>query len=228
MSERMRILAVLVSLALPAAALWVAHRSGQQRLAFPLARLEALESSYRRTHDQPLAPDVLEQVRPDAYVQRAYQEPGGLSLWLYLGLYAGLQSEGAHSPEICYPAQGWEVIEARTTWVPLASGERFRARLVRVAQGNRYEWVLWWFQPSGRWTRGDALEQLLRIYDGVRGNPQYGFVRLSTPALEGELPPRSLVEFAAALAPRVREVVDGARPAPQRARLARVSSPPAR
>jgi EpsI family protein len=200
---------VLLSVSLPSTGLWLSSRSARP-LAFPLARLDPVEAVWARTADEPLAPEVLAQVRPDAYVHRGYVDPEGSPIWLYLGLYSGLGSEGAHNPEVCYPAQGWEVIEARSTWIPVGERDRFRARLVRVGQGSRTEWVLWWFQPVGRWTLGDAAEQLMRVYDGVRGRAQYGFVRLSTPALEGERAQEALVRFAAALAPRVREVVEHA------------------
>lgn len=200
---------MLLSIAIPAAGLWLGGRP-TGALTFELDGLDPIEASYPRIADEALDPEVLDQIRPDAYVQRAYADDEGTPLWLYLGLYAGLRSEGAHSPEICYPAQGWEVIEARSTWVSVGEGERFRARLVRVAQGHRYEWVLWWFQPADRWTLGDAVEQLQRVYDGVRGRAQYAFVRLSAPALEGDLPPDSLLRLAATLAPHVRTVVEQA------------------
>lgn len=160
------------------------------------------------TLEQTLDAEVLAIIEPDAYLQRRYEAPDRPPIWLYVGVYAGRagSGKGAHNPEACYPAQGWEIEHSQAAALPLGEGNELHLQQLIFRRGLAREAVLYWFQPARRWPVNMAAEQLLRILDALGGRPQYAFVRLSAPATE--TPGSDLAEFAVAIAPAIRSLVD--------------------
>jgi EpsI family protein len=157
---------------------------------------------------------VLDLIEPDTYVLRYYEAEGRTPIWLYVGLYAGRagSGKGAHHPEACYPAHGWEILHSRAAALPLGDGETLHAQQLEFHQGNAREAVIYWFQPHGRWPSGAAAEQLLRIVDSFAGHSQYAFVRLSA-RIDGEpgAAARDIEAFASQVAPHIRRAVEQVR-----------------
>ena len=133
---------------------------------------------------------------------------GRTPIWLYVGIYTGRAGygKGAHDPEVCYPAQGWEIIGSWPLEISVGDSATLLIRQLEVHLGIHRETVLYWFQPSERWPSGAAAEQLLQILDAVAGRPQHAFVRLSGPS--GATAVRDLAEFAAGIAPAIRSAVE--------------------
>ena len=157
-------------------------------------------------------PEVLEQIQPEKYLLRRYDAADGSALWAYVGFYKQLSQlgVGAHDPTLCYPAQGWEVMEVREARLPAGDGDSLTARLVRAYREGREEVVLYWIQPASRWPGSPASEQLLQVVDAITGRDRYAFVRLSMQSRRGFDPEPELRRFAEALAPRVRAAVQTA------------------
>jgi EpsI family protein len=150
-------------------------------------------------------------LEPDAYFVRRYEAPGRTPIWVYVAMYASraAHGKGAHDPEVCYPAQGWEIVGSRSVEVPLSNRETLWAKQLETQHSNAQRAVLYWFQPANRWPAFAALEQGMRIIDAVFGRPQYAFVRLSASADAGPDAARDLAEFAALIAWPVRAAVSG-------------------
>ena len=206
MTSTVRLVATLVALALPGAVLgnWLIPLRTQG--TFSLDGIPNHLAEYRQMAEEELDPAVIAQIAPDDYLMRLYSRDDGVPIWLYLGLYSGSGSKGAHNPTSCYPAQGWEITAARDVTVAAPGGERIRARVLTAMRDGRNELVLYWFQAADRWPRSELEEQLLRVYDSLRGAPQYAFVRLSA-QFSGEAPDEALLRFAGELAPHVRSAV---------------------
>ncbi len=208
MSVTARLGIVLLALALPGAV--VASRllaSGAQR-TFSLDGVPTELPGYRGIAEQRLDADALALLEPDAYLQRLYTAADGVPVWLYVALYSGVGAKGAHDPNFCYPAQGWEVTAQRDVIVELPGSEGLTAHMLVVMRGGQSQLVLYWFQGSRRWSGFGVTEQLMRIYDSLRGAPQYGFVRLSSYFSGEEAPEATLRRLAAQLAPHIRRAVD--------------------
>ena len=212
MNVRLRLAATLLSLLIPGLLLarWtLAIRTPIGPISTPALPSQA--GAWTATREERLEPEALAIIEPDAHIMRLYEAPGRTPIWIYVGVYAGRAgyAAGAHDPEVCYPAFGWEVLASRFVEVPLDASDRMHATLLKVHNNNRTETVLYWFQPSGRWSAPGAVEQLTRIWDAAAGRPQYAFVRLSGPSEDGPIAERDLTAFARAIAPALRAAVDG-------------------
>ena len=222
MSSRLLLIATLAALLLPGALLarWMlVTDTPAQFLEVPDLPDEI--GPWRVTDQRRLEADVLAIIEPDTYLMQQYTAPGRTAIWIYLGVYAGRAGYGksAHEPEVCYPAQGWEILRSESFDVPLADSETLRTKRLEAHLGPLKEAVLYWFQPAARWPAPEAGEELLRVVDAVNGRPQYAFVRLSGPSDGSDAAARDLAEFAALVAFPIRAYVEsgGSRP-PQGAR----------
>ena len=179
-------------------------------------------SSWKATSDVTLTPNVLALIEPDGYLMRLYEAPGRAAIWLYVGVYLaeGDSGTGAHTPEVCYPSQGWEVIESEAVAFPMGAAENLRAQQLSFQRAGQREEVVYWFQPSARWPASSGSEQFLRIIDAIAGRPQYAFVRLSTSSDSGFDVNRDLAEFAVEVAPAIREALEEAGSKKQRTAVA--------
>jgi EpsI family protein len=211
MRVRGRLAAAALAFLVPALALagWqAAEGTGKAATSAPL--LPDAIGPWTLVEEQRLSAEHFALLTPDAHLWRLYAAEGRAPIWAYVAVYAGRANyeAGAHDPEVCYPAQGWEILGSRPYGVSLAEGEILRARLLAAHRGSARQSVLYWFQPAGRWPAGAALEQLARVVDAVAGRPQYAFVRLSAPAdarLDGE---GDLADFAARIARPIRAALE--------------------
>ncbi len=205
MNATARLAAILLALAAPGAV--VTNVLSRDQRTFSLDGIPTELDRYSRVGEERLDADVLAMIEPDDYLLRVYTPGDGAPVWLYIGLYSGDGSKGAHDPNVCYPAQGWEVNDARDVAVEVADGESLTARVLVAVRGGRSQLVLYWFQAADRWPRFELEEQLLRVYDSLRGAPQYAFVRLSADFSEGEAPEEAMLQLAGQLAPHIRNAV---------------------
>ena len=211
MTVKLRLAAVALTLLIPALVVgrWTLATGATARPVAP-PPLPRQVGPWTLSAAQEFEAEVLSVIEPDAYLMRLYEAPQRSPIWLYVGLYAGRAGygKGAHDPEACYPAHGWEVLGSRSIELPLADARSLRSRLLDFHKENLKEVVLYWFQPAGRWPTRAAAEELLRIFDAAAGRPQYAFVRLSAASDGNPGVSRDLAEFAAEIAPAVRTAVE--------------------
>ena len=210
MNATARLAAVLLALAAPGAVLTDGLSHDQRTFSLDDIPTELDRNS--RVGEQRLDADVLAMIEPDDYLLRAYSPGDEPPVWLYIGLYSGAGSKGAHDPNDCYPAQGWEVSDARDVTVKVADGQHLTARVLVAMRDGRSQLVLYWFQAADRWPRRGLKEQLLRVYDSLRGAPQYAFVRLSADFSGREAPEEAMLRLAGELAPHIRNAVGSSGP----------------
>jgi EpsI family protein len=212
-----RLSSVLLALLVPLAALgYVLVGTPERDLSFDAQSIAPEVGRLQLAGSRRLSPEVFAMVEPADYAFRLYREsPADPGIWSYVAFYRGVDRSNAHDPDVCYPAQGWEIIGRRETRLRMPDRGELHATLLRAHLDGREERVLYWFQPTGRWPRGALAEDLLRVYDRLRGAPEYAFVRLSTRDATGEAPMERLRSFARVLAPLVRaELESRARQAP--------------
>jgi EpsI family protein len=79
---------------------------------------------------------------------RRYEDPSGNAVWLYVGFHNNASFGGTtpHSPRLCYPGQGWTVLDATIEKIPLADGSSNPDNRLLVQKGLEQRLVLYWLQ----------------------------------------------------------------------------------
>ncbi|MBQ5948636.1 exosortase-associated protein EpsI, B-type [Massilia sp. ST3] len=167
----------------------------------------------------PLTPDpeqqsVLEKIY-DQTLSRTYINPQGQRVMLSIA-YGGDQSESLqlHLPEVCYVAQGFEMLKEGDAVLPTRFGEVPVKRLVARLH-ERNEPITYWITIGDQTTRAGIQQKLRRLAYGLSGKiPDGMLVRVSTiganDAAAYTVQDRFVGDMLAVLAPRDRARLLGA------------------
>lgn len=79
------------------------------------------------------------------------------------------RSMALHLPDICYPAQGFEIRSRSRADVPLLHGQQTVQRLETVAGGQRYEPLSYWVVIGDHLVIGGTQRKLALFRYGLRG-----------------------------------------------------------
>lgn len=189
-SPKVRVLLVFVAMAL---ASWLAHAfrpSVRVADAQPMGRLEDIIPSrfgdWRIDDNLPaILPSPEVQARLDRIynqvLSRTYVDSQGDHVMLSIA-YGGDQSDGttAHKPEVCYPAQGLEIIYNRTG-VMNVEGQVLPVRRLRARMASRHEPITYWIVVGNRAVTSGSGMKMVQLRYGVRGLiPDGVLVRVSS------------------------------------------------
>lgn len=137
-------------------------------------------------------------------LSRVYVNRAGQRIMLSVA-YGGDQSDAtrAHRPEVCYPAQGFQIKSSRI--VKLDVGDRVvSARLLESQLNARYEPVTYWLAIADITTTSATDQKLAQIRYGLRGLiPDGMLVRVSSIDQDTERAYKNQLEFIRALASAV-------------------------
>ena len=106
---------------------------------------------------------------------------------LFVAWYAR-QTEGAglHSPEVCLPASGWEIVALSPQAVTVGAAHFTLNRAV-IQKGLERQLVYYWSEQRGRRMADDWAAKLALLSDGItKGRSDGALVRLVTPIVAGE------------------------------------------
>lgn len=100
---------------------------------------------------------------------RTYVDARGQRVMLSVA-YGGDQSDGtrAHRPEVCYPAQGFEIVANRVGSVALERGE-LRVRELVAREGQRIEPIRYWVVVGERLALSGTEQKLAQLRYSTRG-----------------------------------------------------------
>ena len=179
---------ILVLLLTGVLAWWLSLRSEHELDIRGLRELPATLNGWTAI-DIEMDQDVARMLRADANVQRAYVHPLGYRIFVYIGYY-GTERGGTpeHTPEICYPAQGWRIAEARRVGV---GGEEdgFDVEEFIVEHAGETRLVHFWYRtPRATGITSIWKLRLHHFWGRLLTNRADGaLVRLSTPFETGDL-----------------------------------------
>lgn len=117
-----------------------------------------------------------------ATLARTYVNAQGQRIMLSVA-YGGDQSDGqeAHRPEVCYPAQGFQVSQLHTAGIELGNGRQLPVRRMASQMGGRYEPVTYWIVVGDQIALSNSQQKLAQLRYGVRGMiPDGMLVRVSS------------------------------------------------
>jgi EpsI family protein len=152
------------------------------------------------------APDVQAQLDAiyNQVLSRTYVNAAGQRIMLSVA-YGGDQSDGtsAHRPEVCYPAQGFE-ITANTKSVQQAAGGTLAVRRLMSRRNGRNEPITYWVVVGNEVATSGIEQKLAQMRYGLRGVISDGMlVRVSSidtdMARAHELQSGFIAELAAAM-----------------------------
>jgi EpsI family protein len=151
------------------------------RSAEPLAAFPVQIGSWR-SHDQPLAADVLQLTAVDDYLNRVY-ESGQIQLGLYIGYYRSQrQGEALHSPLFCLPGAGWQPVETHGVTLAAAGSRAAAVNELVVERGLDRLAVLYWYQTRRRVTASEYRRKLFLMSDAfTSGRTDVALVRVIAP-----------------------------------------------
>lgn len=148
-------------------------------------------------------------------LSRVYVGPGGERVMLSLA-YGRHQSRDlqVHKPEVCYVAQGFQLLSSAKSSVTTEYGDFPAMRLV-AKQSNRIEPVTYWIRIGDKIIRGWWEQNQARVAYGLRGLVPDGLlVRVSTidtdTAHGFKVQERFLADLVAGVAPKDRPMFIGA------------------
>lgn len=118
---------------------------------------------------------------------RNYQNgANGKVVTLYIAYYPDLDSaDMAHSPEVCYPGQGWEVTGSDDTDIFL-SGKRVSVKRMMIRKDSVDELVYSWWQTKDTIIAGNSRYHLFQLLNKIsRRDTASLWVRVSTVSERG-------------------------------------------
>jgi EpsI family protein len=118
-----------------------------------------------------------------------------------------------HKPEVCYPAQGFELLGTQKDLTHTESGDVPVMRVL-TRQGPRVEPVTYWIRVGDKVVRGALEQNMARLQFGLRGSLPDGLLfRVSTieedPALAYKLHDVFVGDLLKALTPQARYSLGG-------------------
>ncbi len=156
----------------------------------------------------------------DEIVSRVYIDMASGRRVMVSLAYGSNQSRATqiHKPEVCYPAQGFDLVSMRKDQLPLQPQSLPVMRVV-ARMGKRVEPLTYWIRSGDRVVRGAVEQNLARMALGLRGYVPDGLLfRVSevTPDVDAafSLQDRFVREYLAQLPAAARESYIGALYAP--------------
>jgi EpsI family protein len=214
--------AIAASVLLAAAfSLGAVTRTETAGLRQPLRNVPLSVEGWEGTDGPRFDREILEVLRVDEYLNRAYRRAGGPVVGLYVGYYASQrQGQTMHSPLNCMPGAGWEPTGRTRVQIPAAgsvAGGEGAAEINRVVvqKGLDRQLVLYWYQAHGRIVASEYWGKVYTVADAIRLNRSDGaMVRIIVPipsmneSAEREAE-RLALEFAGTLLPVLSSYLDG-------------------
>ncbi|MFH0925331.1 MAG: exosortase C-terminal domain/associated protein EpsI [bacterium] len=127
--------------------------------------------------------DILEILRADAYLYRAYQNNNSDEALIYVGYYQDQhQGKTIHSPKHCYPGSGWlPLVESQialtiTTEKPITV---YANRLI-IQKDLDKQLVYYWYQTHDRFITSEYWLKIYTVLDSLINHRSDGaFIRIS-------------------------------------------------
>lgn len=114
-------------------------------------------------------------------LSRTYANPAGERIMLSVA-YGGDQSDAtrAHRPEVCYPAQGFQIMAASTAALRVED-RTIRVRRLVARQGGRNEPITYWIMVGDKVTVSGTEQKFAQLAYSMRGViPDGMLVRISS------------------------------------------------
>ena len=162
---------------------------------------------------------VIDALGLDTWLLRYYAKGDGAAALLYVGHIEKESFDYAnrhHLPTVCYPNQGWKIVDEAIENIRVESGQQSINRLL-VRKGAEEQMLLYWFLDGGepvfveKWGRlGIEMAWAASVSSAIASDRRTdkSFIRLSTPVIDGDQEQAwlHLVEFAETVYPQFEQM----------------------
>lgn len=152
------------------------------------------------------APEMIEKLGADDVLSRAYRDPEGKTLWLYIGYYRS-QKSGAqiHSPLHCYPGSGWSPVLHEVVPIRLQDTVMHINKLL-IQRGTEERMVAYWYQSQDKVIASELLQRLNLIMTAFQKHRTDGSLVRVSMVIHDNTPDRdweTMVSFIQEIYPQV-------------------------
>jgi EpsI family protein len=123
----------------------------------------------------------------DTNLLRVYERPGGTPIIVYVGFYKDLATIlEVHTPELCYPAQGWTIQSVGHSRGGQFRGQPISPKEILADKDGTKRLVTWWYNAGSK-----PFETRIRYVYGmllmstITGRRDGSLVRIETPVDAG-------------------------------------------
>jgi EpsI family protein len=201
---------ITVSLLLGSSALLHALSHGEKKIPRePLSELPYSVGVWKG-NDIPLSPAIVTALNVTDHTNRAYLDPAGVPVQLYIGYYASQRTgDTIHSPKNCLPGSGWEPIRSGYIPIDVQGGRQITVNEYLIQKEQDREMVFYWYQDGGRVIASEYAAKYWMVSDAISRNRTDGaLVRVVTSSNDGEANARSrLIRFTQVLFPRLNDIL---------------------
>jgi EpsI family protein len=125
----------------------------------------------------------------DTHLLRVYSQPGQPPVIVYVGFYENLATIlDVHTPELCYPAQGWSIrATEKTSGEATFRGQLISAKKIEAEKNGSQRVVTWWYNAGSK-----PFETRIRYVYGMlmmstlTGRRDGSLVRIETPVANAD------------------------------------------
>jgi EpsI family protein len=143
----------------------------------------------RTGSEVPIDQETLDVLGVGDILSRVYTQSGqGLPIGLLIAYYP-TQRTGVtmHSPKHCLPGAGWVFESSQYVALSDTNGKLHRVGEYIVANGDKRQFVIYWYQAHGRSVANEYLARVYLVTDAMRLNRTDGaLIRVTTPIDSGE------------------------------------------
>jgi len=162
-----------------------------------------------------LKEDIIQMLGVDTYKQLVYQSPDNMPIELYVSYFNQLkEGKQFHSPKNCLIGSGSTVLRTEIIKIPQGNGQnQIPVNLMVLQNGDKRQYILYWFQCRGRIMRSEYEERISRVLDAILKKRTDGsYIRISS--FENVHDQRdiekALVDFASQTIPILRQYIPDA------------------
>lgn len=149
MSCRAR-LAVLVTLLLISSVVVLWRENRIIPVSRPLGSLPLSLGEWRMVSEETFSENVLKNLYPTDYLSRTYRDARGRIASLYVGYHDGGKSGAVHSPRLCLPGSGWNIVEERRTFIKTAGEREIPVVCSVYSKDGMRRMFIYWFRVAGK------------------------------------------------------------------------------
>jgi EpsI family protein len=133
----------------------------------------------------------------DSSLLRVYGRGNSAPIIAYVGFYGDLTGIlEVHTPELCYPAQGWAILSTKRSSAGVYRGGTILANQIVVDKGGDRRLVIWWYIAGSRpFTARIRYIYAMLALSTFTGRTDGSMVRLETPIVsEAEAAARNRID----------------------------------